>query len=261
MTIHDFRKAKQTGRKIAMITCYDFPMAQALADGPADCLLVGDTLAMVVHGHDSTLPATPSLMALHTRAVRRGAPTAFLITDLPFLAHRRGVRAAMDCVAQLARAGADAVKLEGVDGHERVIQRIVGSGIPVMGHLGLTPQSVRAIGGFHVQGRNPAAAEAILDQARRLEDLGCFALVLECIPAELAERVTGALAIPTIGIGAGPACDGQVLVLPDLLGLTPGFEPRFLRRYLAGAELVRSAVGQYAEDVRGGRFPAAEESY
>ena len=244
-----------------MVTCYDACLAAVLEASAVDCLLVGDSVAMVMHGHPDTLAATVELMALHTAAVRRGAPTRFLVGDLPFLSFRKGVPAALDAVAALMRAGANAVKLEGVTGHEDVIAAIAGSGVPVMGHLGLTPQSVHALAGFRVQGRSDEDAARILAEARQLEALGCFALVLECVPAPLATQVTQALGIPTIGIGAGAGCGGQVLVLQDLLGLTAGFRPRFLRRYVDGFSLFRDAVDRFDQDVKQGAFPGPAESY
>ncbi len=260
-SVLEFAAAKAEGRKISMVTCYDASLARVLEATAVDCILVGDSAAMVMHGYPDTLAATVELMASHTAAVRRGAPTRFLIGDLPFLSFRKGVPAALDAVAALMRAGAQAVKLEGVSGHEDVITAIAGSGVPVMGHLGLTPQSVNALAGFRVQGRSDDDAARILADARRLEELGCFALVLECVPAPLASRITHALAIPTIGIGAGADCDGQVLVLQDLLGLSNGFRPKFLRTYLDGFGQVRDAVDRFDRDVKQGAYPLAAESY
>ncbi len=260
-SVLDFAAAKAADRRISMVTCYDASFARMLEASAVDSLLVGDSAAMVMHGHPDTLAATVEMMAEHTAAVRRGAPTRFLVADLPFLSFRKGVPAALDAVAALMRAGANAVKLEGVVGHEDVIKAIAGSGIPVMGHLGLTPQSVHALAGYHVQGRSDAAAARILAEARQLEALGCFALVLECVPAALAASITGALRIPTIGIGAGPACDGQVLVLQDLLGLSNGFRPKFLRSYADGFADFRDAVDRFDQDVKRGAFPTAAESY
>lgn len=257
----EFAAAKAAGSRISMVTCYDACLAAVLEASAVDCLLVGDSAAMVMHGHPDTLAATIELMSLHTAAVRRGAPTRFLIADLPFLSFRKGVPAALDAVAALMRAGANAVKLEGVAGHEEVVTAIAGSGVPVMGHLGLTPQSVHALAGFRVQGRSEADAARILAEALRLEELGCFALVLECVPAALAASITRALRIPTIGIGAGPACDGQVLVLQDLLGLSNGFRPKFLRSYADGFADFRDAVDRFDQDVKQGAFPTAAESY
>ena len=260
-SVLDFAAAKAAGRKISMVTCYDSSLARVLESTAVDCILVGDSAAMVMHGHPDTLAATVELMALHTAAVRRGAPTRFLIGDMPFLSFRRGVPAALDAVAALMRAGAQAVKLEGVAGHEDVIEAIVGSGVPVMGHLGLTPQSVNALSGFRVQGRREDDALRIVEDARRLEALGCFSIVLECVPSALGGRITKAVSIPTIGVGAGIHCDGQVLVLQDLLGLTGGHRPKFVRTYLDGNEVVRDAIDRFDRDVKQGAFPAAGESY
>jgi 3-methyl-2-oxobutanoate hydroxymethyltransferase len=216
---------------------------------------------MVVHGEKDTLGATPELMSQHTRAVARGAPGKFVVADMPFLAARRGEVPALDCAALLLRSGAHAVKIEGATGHLHVIRHLVESGIPVMGHLGLTPQWVRGLGGFRVQARDAAGAEKLLEDALSLEKAGVFALVLECIPQVLAREVTSALRIPTIGIGAGAGCDGQVLVLHDMLGLNPDFKPRFSRRFADGAALVRSGAVRFAEAVRTGDFPAQEEGF
>jgi 3-methyl-2-oxobutanoate hydroxymethyltransferase len=260
-SVLDFAAARSAGRKISMVTCYDAAFARVLEASNVDSILVGDSAAMVMHGHSDTLAATVELMALHTAAVRRGAPTRFLIADLPFLSFRKGVPAALDAVAALMRAGAQAVKLEGVAGHEDVITAIAGSGVPVMGHLGLTPQSVNALAGYRVQGRSDEDAARIVEDAKRLEALGCFSIVLECVPAALGARITQAVGIPTIGVGAGIHCDGQVLVLQDLLGLTTGHRPKFVRTYLEGAAAVREAVDRFDADVKQGAFPAAAESY
>jgi 3-methyl-2-oxobutanoate hydroxymethyltransferase len=259
--VHDLAKARAEGRRISMVTCYDAWSARILEEADVDCLLVGDSAAMVMHGHDSTLPATIDLIATHVAAVRRGAPHKLLIADFPFLAHRQGVPHAVEAAARFLQAGAQAVKIEGVRGHEAVVGSLVEAGVPVMGHLGLTPQSVHQFGGFHVQARDEAAARRLREDALRLQELGCFALVLEAVPSAVAAEVTAALAIPTIGIGAGPHTSGQVLVLHDLLGLDPTFEPRFVRRYLEGHELIRQAVDHFAADVRGGGFPSEEETY
>jgi len=260
-SVLDFGAAKAAGRKISMVTCYDTAFARVLEASQVDSILVGDSAAMVMHGHSDTLAATVELMALHTAAVRRGAPTRFLVTDLPFLSFRKGIPAALDAVAAMMRAGAQAVKLEGVAGHEDVITAIVGSGVPVMGHLGLTPQSVNAFAGYRVQGRSDDDAARIVEDAKRLEALGCFSIVLECVPSALGARITRAVGIPTIGIGAGAGCDGQVLVLQDMLGLAGGRLPRFVRTYLDGAQAVREAVDRFDSDVKQGTYPAAAESY
>jgi 3-methyl-2-oxobutanoate hydroxymethyltransferase len=261
MNAIEFRSLKQGERSIVVTTCYDHWSARILNGADIDAVLVGDSVAMVMHGHDSTIPATVDMMALHTGAVARGAPDRFVITDMPFLSVRRGIGPALDAVEALARAGAEAVKVEGVAGHEDVIRHIVESGIPVMGHLGMTPQSVHQYGGYRVQGRGDDAAERLLDEAGRVEDAGCFALVLECVPSQLARRVTEGVAIPTIGIGAGAQVDGQVLVLHDLAGFMPDFQPRFARMFRPGAQQLRDAVADFAVAVRSGTFPSDEEAY
>jgi len=257
--ILDLNRARQEGRPIVMVTAYDAPMARIVAESEADVILVGDSAAMVVHGLPSTVHATLDMMVLHTAAVRRGAPDRVVVADLPFLSFRQGREVAVRAAGILMQAGATAVKLEGVAGHEDVIAHLVGSGIPVMGHLGLTPQSVNQLGGYRLQGRSEANAARLLADTRRLEALGAFALVLECVPAALAAEATRQLAIPTIGIGAGGGTSGQVLVLNDLLGLDAAFRPRFARRYLDGHAAVLAALNDYARDVRGTRFPAREE--
>jgi 3-methyl-2-oxobutanoate hydroxymethyltransferase len=256
-----FAAAKAVGVKIVMVTAYDTWSARLLADSPVNCILVGDSAMMVVHGEKDTLGATPEIMAMHTRAVSRGAPGKFIVADMPFLAARKGERHALDCAALLLTSGAHAVKIEGAQGHTHVIRHLVESGIPVMGHLGLTPQWVRGLGGFKVQARDAAAAGQLREDASALEQAGAFALVLECIPRGLAFEVTSALRIPTIGIGAGAGCDGQVLVLHDMLGLNPGFRPRFARPFADGAALVRGGAARFAEAVRLGEFPSEEEGY
>ena len=260
-TVHDFARSKAEHRRISIVTAYDAWSARLVARSRVDAILVGDSVAMVVHGHDTTIPATVGMMAMHTRAVARAAAGKFIIADLPFLSYRRGVSAAITAVSALVRSGAHAVKLEGVDGHEDVVRQIVGSGVPVMGHIGMTPQSVNQLGGFKVQGTNEADAAALLRQAQTPEHLGCFSIVLECIPATLGARISADLTIPTIGIGAGPETDGQVLVLHDLLGLDQAHTPRFVRRYADGESLVTAALDAYDADVKEARFPVLQESY
>lgn len=261
MSVLDFHKARADGRKLVLTTCYDYPMARILSASDIDALLVGDSVAMVVHGHPSTLSATMEMMELHTAAVARGAPQKMIVGDMPFLTFRRGVDHALRCVEGLMRAGATAVKLEGVTGHEDVIEHIVQSGIPVMGHLGLIPQSVNALGGHRVQAREGGDIERLVADARRLEDLGCFSMVLECVGTEAARRVTGSIGIPTIGIGAGPHVDGQVLVLHDLLGFQSSVSPKFVRRFGDGAGFVADAIASFSKAVREGSFPTDKESY
>ena len=260
-TVLDFGRARKEGRPISMVTCYDYTSARIVAASSIDGILVGDSVAMTMHGHDTTLAATPELMALHLEAVKRGAPEKFIIGDMPFLAHRGSLDRTLEAVRMIMRSGAQAVKIEGIDGSEETIRHIVESGVPVMGHLGLTPQSVHQLGGFRVQGTGPEAKTRLLAQAHRLESVGAFALVLEAVPSELARDITSQLRIPTIGIGAGNGCSGQVLVFQDLLGLNPDFKPRFARRFLDGFVLVKEALDQFDQAVKAGTFPAASESY
>lgn len=261
MSAKDFLQAKAESRKLSMVTCYDYTFARVLAQTEIDGLLVGDSAVMVMHGHPTTLSATVDLMRLHTEAVARGAGGKFLVVDLPFLSYRKGMAQALDAAQTLMAAGANALKLEGIDGHEDVVERLTGSGIPVMGHLGLQPQSVQAYGGYKVQGRGEESAREILRQALALERTGAFAIVLECIPAGLACEVTQAISIPTIGIGAGAACDGQILVLQDMLGLNLDFRPKFARAFFEGARCVTAALERYDLAVKSGAFPGPEESY
>jgi 3-methyl-2-oxobutanoate hydroxymethyltransferase len=261
MTSRDFLEAKAGGRKLSMVTCYDYTFARLLSKSGIDAILVGDSAAMVMHGHPTTLSASVECMRLHTEAVARGATGKFLVADMPFLSFRKGAAAALDSASVLMTAGAQAVKLEGVYGHEDVIQRMVQSGIPVMGHLGLQPQSVHAYGGYRVQGRGDDAARDIARQAATLEELGAFAIVMECVPANLAREITQSLRIPTIGIGAGAGCDGQILVLQDLLGMNLDFRPKFARPFLDGARCVLDTLARFDEAVKTGAFPSTEETY
>jgi len=261
MNVLDFQTKKRGREKISMVTCYDYWSAQILDRTDIDCLLVGDSLAMVMHGYESTVHADIDMMALHVKAVARGAPGKFIVGDMPFLSTRKGLQPTMDAVQALMQAGANAIKIEGEAGHQELIAHIVESGVPVMGHLGLTPQSVNGLGGHKVQGRGEAAAERLLASAQAVADAGCFALVLECVPAQLAARVSRAIDIPTIGIGAGPETDGQVLVLQDMLGMNPDFKPKFLRHYANGFDVVSQAVNRFHEETRHGCFPAKSESY
>lgn len=261
MKVHSFKNFKDEGEKITMVTCYDFWSARILDQTNIDCLLVGDSLSMVIYGHPSTLMATTEMMARHTEAVVRGAPTKFVVADMPFPSFRLGVVEAMKSVDQLMKAGAHAVKLEGAQGHEDVIKHIVQSGVPVFGHLGLTPQSIHQMGGFKVQGKTDVGAEHILKDALTLQDLGATVVVLECIPQSLAQKVTESLEIPTIGIGAGSQTDGQVLVLQDLLGMNMQFKPKFLKTYLDGEILVKDSVNEYVDEVKETQFPTEKEAY
>jgi 3-methyl-2-oxobutanoate hydroxymethyltransferase len=245
-----------------MVTAYDYPSAKAADAAGVDAILVGDSLGMVVLGYDDTLRVTMEDMLHHARAVARARTAAMTIGDLPFLSYQADVAEAVRNAGRfLADGGMDAVKLEGGRERAETVRAIVEAGIPVMGHLGLTPQSIRALGGYRVQAATARAARRVLENALRLEDAGCFALVLEAIPDRVAALVTRRLEIPTIGIGAGPACDGQVLVWHDLLGWEDRIAPRFVKRYAAMASEAREALGLYAADVRARRFPAAEHTY
>jgi 3-methyl-2-oxobutanoate hydroxymethyltransferase len=261
MNVLDFRKMKEEGCKISMVTCYDYSSARVVAETNVDCILVGDSLAMTMHGHATTLGATTAMMALHTAAVARGALAKFIVADLPFLSYRKGLKDGMDAVQELMSAGAHAVKLEGVRGHAEIVRHIVDSGVPVMGHLGLTPQSVNLLGGMKVQARTDAAVEILGAQARELEAAGAFSLVLECVPSEAARKVTDMLSIPTIGIGAGAEVSGQVLVYQDVLGLNRDFKPKFLRTYADAFDLIQAALNAYDRDVKDKTFPSESESY
>ncbi len=257
----EFEARKKERRKIRMVTCYDAWSARIIDRSDVDCVLVGDSCAMVVHGFPSTVHATVEMMALHTAAVARGLRSKFLVADMPFLSVRSGTGLAMQAVGELMRAGAHAVKIEGVWGHEEIVRQVVGSGVPVMGHIGLTPQSIHGLGGFRVQGREREAAQDLLAQARKLEELGAMSLVLECVPSELAAEITRALRIPTIGIGAGAQVDGQVLVLQDLLGMNSEFKPKFLRRFMDGESALQGALNTFGQAVSEGSFPQPQESY
>jgi len=260
-TVLDLPKWKAEGRRLVMLTCYDAVFARLLAE-EVDILLVGDSLNQVIAGQETTLSATLDQMIYHSAAVRRGAPGALLFVDLPFLTYQVTVAEAIRNAGRvLQETGADGVKLEGGQVMAETVRALVDRGIPVMGHLGLTPQSVHALGGYRVQGRSPAAADRLVDDARALEEAGACATVLELLPTEVARRVTAALRIPTIGIGAGIGCDGQVLVLHDMLGLNQGFAPKFLKHYAELGDSVRTAVRDYAGEVRAGRYPGPEHSF
>lgn len=258
----ELKTRRENGPKLTMVTCYDAWSARLLLETPVDALLVGDSVAMVVHGESNTLGATLDMMALHTRAVARAVgDKKWVVADMPFLSTRKGLDTAMAAAQALLTAGAHAVKLEGWDGHEDVVRAMILAGIPVVGHLGLTPQFEMAFGGLRVQGREADRAEQIARQARELEQAGAVALVLECVPSALARRIQAELKIPVFGIGAGADVAGQVLVLHDALGLLPGFKPKFLRTFAPGAEVVQTGMRAYCEAVRAGTFPSPEESY
>ncbi|MDC7221342.1 MAG: 3-methyl-2-oxobutanoate hydroxymethyltransferase [Spirochaetales bacterium] len=262
MTILDFAKYKQDRRKITLVTCYDATTASLLDETSVDAVLVGDSVAMTIYGFNNTLKADIPLMAAHTAAVRRGNKNIFLIGDLPFLSYRKGPKETLAAAGELLKAGASAVKLEGGDSVVlEAVKAMVPAGIPVMGHLGLTPQSVNGMGGYRVQGKEALAAEQILTEALSLEEAGCFALVLECVPRSLAKKITEKLTIPVIGIGAGKEVDGQVLVIQDLLGETRGPLPKFVRSFSNGAAQIVKGVENYCREVREGSFPSIKESY
>ena len=261
VTVLDVQAAKTRGEKWPMLTAYDALTARVLDEAGIPVLLVGDSAAMVVYGHDSTLPVTVDELVPLVRAVTRGATRALVVADLPFGSYQPSVEQALDNAARFMKDGrAHAVKLEGGARVLPQVEALAAAGIPVMGHLGLTPQSVNAFGGFRVQGRGEAG-ELLLADAKALEAAGAFAVVLECVPADLAARVTASLAIPTIGIGAGPGCDAQVLVWQDLMGLTPGPGPRFVKRYADLRGLLTTAATAFAEEVRDGVYPAPEHAY
>lgn len=262
-TVRHFLEMKAEGRPIVALTAYDVLFARLLEEAGVDIVLVGDSLGQVVLGYDSTLPVTLDEMIHHAAAVRRGAPDSFVVLDMPFLTFQVSVEEAVRNAGRVMKeTGVQAVKVEG--GGERaleVVEALVSVGIPVMGHLGLTPQSVHALGGYRVQGRGPEDARRMSDEAAALEAAGAFSVVLELVPAELATKISRSLTIPTIGIGAGPGCDGQVLVLYDALGLNPGFQPRFLKRFAELHEAALDGVRAYAREVREGSYPGAEHSF
>jgi 3-methyl-2-oxobutanoate hydroxymethyltransferase len=258
-TIPEFQKWKAAGKAITMVTCYDAATAKILNETSVDALLVGDSCAMVVHGYDSTIHATVDMMVAHTAATRRGAPDKVIVADMPFLSYRGDLGEATESVKKLMRAGANAIKIERCKGNAEFIARLVDAGVPVMGHLGMTPQSIHEFGGFKIQARNEAAAQALQDEALELEEAGCFSIVLECIPGSVAERVTDTLEIPTVGIGCGPATSGQVLVINDLLGLDSSFQPPFARRYMDADQMIARSVEGYCEDVREREYPGEGE--
>ena len=254
--------AGSQNKKITCLTAYDYPTARLVDEAGVDVVLVGDSLAMVMLGHDSTLPLTLDEALHHTKAVRRGVARALVVADMPYGSYHGDISESLrNAMRFVKEAGAEAVKIEGGERRLELIARLTEAEIPVMGHIGLTPQSVNALGGYRVQGKTPNAAEQVLRDARAVEAAGAFSIVLEAIPRELAAEITKAVRIPTIGIGAGPDCDGQVLVLHDLLGLTFQNPPKFARRYANVGEAILKAVREYCADVESGRFPTDAESY
>ncbi|KGT88287.1 3-methyl-2-oxobutanoate hydroxymethyltransferase [Erwinia typographi] len=259
-TVSTLLQWKKSGRKFASITAYDFSFARLFADEGIQVMLVGDSLGMVVQGHDSTLPVTLADIVYHTRAVRRGAPQALLLSDLPFMTYATPEQT-FDNAAQLMRAGANMVKLEGGKWLAETVRQLTERAVPVCGHLGLTPQSVNIFGGYKIQGRESEAADALLADALALEAAGAQMVVLECVPVALAKRVTEALTIPTIGIGAGNVTDGQILVMHDAFGITGGHIPKFAKNFLTQTGDIRAAVRQYLAEVEDGSYPAEEHSF
>lgn len=261
LTIPDIR-GRKGGPKLAMVALYDVPFARLAQEAGVDLLLVGDSLGMVVLGYETTVPVTMDDILHHCRAVVRGAPDTFVVADMPFLSYHLDDRQAIENAGRLLQeGGADAVKLEGGRAMASRIRAVVAAGIPVMGHVGLTPQSATMLGGFKIQGRDLDSAAALIDDAIAVADAGVFAMVVEAVPDEVAAAITQRVPTPTIGIGAGPACDGQVLVGHDLLGVDPAPPPRFVRRYADLAPAIRDAFARYAADVRAGEFPGPDESF
>jgi len=262
VTIHTLRKFKQAKQKICMVTAYDATFARILDDAGADVILVGDSLGMVIQGNDSTLPVTMDQMIYHSRIVSRGAKRAHVVGDMPFMSYQTTPEEAVRNAGRLvAEGGVGSVKLEGGEEFAETVERIVRASIPVMGHLGLTPQSVHKMGGYVVQGRDEQAARKILHDALALEKAGCYALVLEGVPMDLAAQISERLTIPTIGIGAGVHCDGQVLVCYDFLGLNPDFKPKFVKRYADLYGAIRQASETFFSEIRGETFPDEDHSF
>jgi len=262
-SIPRFLEMKRQGEKIVALTAYDFLFARFVEEAEVDIILIGDSLGQVVLGYPSTIPVTMEEMIHHGKAARKGAPSTFMVLDMPFLSYQVSPQEALRNAGRvLKETGVEAVKLEGGGASTcRTVEALVQAGIPVMGHVGLTPQSVHALGGYRVQGREEVAAERLRAQARALEDAGCFSIVLELVPAPLAKEISQALTVPTIGIGAGGECDGQILVLYDALGLNPGFRPKFLKEFGDLAGETRRALSAYVEEVRGGSYPGPEHSF
>ena len=262
VTIAQLKEMKQKGERIAMLTAYDYSMARFLDEAGVPLILVGDSLGMVMLGYDSTLPVTMDVMVHHTKAVVRGTQQALVVADMPFMSYQTSPEDALRNAARfLQEAGAQAVKLEGGEHMAATVRRLTENGIPVQGHLGLTPQSINQLSGYKVQGRDVATATKMLRDAQALEDAGAFSIVLEGVPTPLAKAVTQCVSVPTIGIGAGQFCDGQVQVIHDILGLYPDFVPKHAKQYARIGETIREAVKSYVQEVQEGAFPTAKESY
>jgi len=262
VTIIEIQKIKLEGRKISALTAYDYPFARLLDDAGVDIILVGDSVGMTVQGSENTLSVTLEDMIYHTKAVKKGVKRAFLVADMPFMSYQVSIDEALKNAGRLIKeGGAEAVKLEGGVIMQDTVNALVEIGIPVMGHIGLTPQSIHIFGGYKVQGRKPFRAKEIVEDAKALEDAGAFSVVLEGIPLEVAKEITRVLKIATIGIGAGPFCDGQVMVIHDLIGLSGAFKPKFVKRYAEAGKIIENAVKEYIGDVMNGRFPDEGHSY
>ncbi len=262
VTVPQVVTMKKKGEKISMLTAYDALMAEILDQSGLDIILVGDSGGMIMAGYETTLPVTMDEMLLYTKAVRRGVKRALLVADMPFMSYQKSESSAIENAGRFLQDGcAEAVKIEGGKAVSGLVNKLAGFGIPVMGHIGLTPQSVNQFGGYGVRGKEKEAAEKLISDAKILEDAGVFSIVLEKIPADLAQKITQSLKIPTIGIGAGAGCDGQVLVSHDMLGMYDKFQPKFIRRYAEIGSLMKSAFERYVKDVKTGDFPAKDESY
>jgi len=262
-TTYQIRLSKTKGKKIVMLTAYDAPTASILSECGVDMILVGDSVGNALLGYESTIPVTLEDIIHHSAAVARAKPDSLIIGDMPFMSYKVSVEQALEnCALMLQEGGAEAVKIEGASGRVvDIVRSVVDSGIPVMGHIGLTPQSIFQLGGYRVQGRTAELTEALVEQAKALEDAGAFSIVIELVPSETAKLITEAISIPTIGIGAGPHCDGQVLVLWDMLGLFEDFKPKFVKKYANIRTVIKDAVNAYSEEVRNGVFPDSEHSF
>lgn len=253
---------KKKGKKIVMLTAYDTPSAQILSECGVDMILVGDSVGNSMLGYETTIPVTLEDVIHHSAAVSRAKPDCLIVGDMPFMSYKVSVEQALEnCARMLQEGGAEAVKIEGAGRVVDIVRAVVDSGIPVMGHIGLTPQSIYQVGGYRVQGRTAKQTKEMVKQAQALEDAGAFSIVIELAPSETAKVITEAIGIPTIGIGAGPYCDGQVLVLPDMLGLFQDFKPKFVKRYANIREVIENAVKEYSSEVREGTFPDADYSF
>ncbi len=262
MTVNTIKEKKARQEKVTMVTAYDYPSARLVEEAGIDMILVGDSLGMTVLGYDTTLPVTMDEVVYHTKAVTRGAPQTFVVGDMPFLSYHRSLQETIGNAGRLLQeGGAQAVKLEGGRERAATVKALTEAGIPVLGHIGLTPQSVHSLGGYKVQGRDEEQAQRLIQDAKALEEAGAFGLVLECIPAQLAQQISQVIAIPTIGIGAGAACDGQVLVWHDLLGITTGKKPRFVKQYAALHGNIVEALKAYKGEVEEGQFPQQEHTF